>query len=47
MDDSIMSGAELEVFAEKEWSLISDEEKKAYDNDFNFFYSDLWFCLCT
>lgn len=42
-----MSGAELEEFAEKEWALMTEEEKAEYDNDYNFFVSDLYFCLCT
>ena len=42
-----MNAVKLEAYAEKEWSLMTDEEKAEYDNDFDFFVSDLYFACCT
>ena len=42
-----MNGAKIEAMAEKEWALMTDEEKAEYDNDYDFFVSDLMFCIGT
>lgn len=42
-----MNGCELEAYAEKEWAQMSQEERQEYDNDYDFFVSDLYFACCT
>lgn len=45
--DDMMTGTELEVYAERAWAMMDEEERKEYDNDFDFFVNDLFFCFCT
>lgn len=41
------SADELEAYAQRTWATMSDEQRKAYDNDYDFYVSDLWFAMCT
>lgn len=42
-----MNATRLEEYAKKAWAEMSLEEQEEYDNDFNFFVSDLYFACCT
>lgn len=35
----------LEALAKEEWAEMTDAEKLEYDNDFNFFVSDILFAM--
>jgi hypothetical protein len=35
----------LEELAQKEWEAMTKEEKAEYDNDYNFFAYDFFFCM--
>lgn len=35
----------LEAYAKKEWEAMTEAEKAKYDNDFDFFVYDLYFCM--
>ena len=40
-----MKAQALEELAKKEWAEMTDAEKLEYDNDFDFFVYDLYFCM--